>query len=141
MKRREFLRLLMLGGLGSLVSCSSVLKSAPREYEKRVSSIDTLILDFDGTLTNIEEETKAYVEGFRHGLGKELKLAPSELEAYWNEAEAKILKNPEKYGWELEGIIVASATSDPIMTCYPITDEILGKLGIALSPQERRALL
>jgi len=141
LSRREFMQLLAVSGLGLLADCSSTLGSRKRENPAlNNASIDTLVLDFDGTLTNIEEEAKAYVEGFCQGLGKELNLSQSEIETYWQEARTKILQSPEKYGWELERKIVASATSDPIMTCYPITDEILGKLEITLSQQERRAL-
>ncbi len=127
----------MLGtsGIGLLVGCS--LRGIAK---KDSASIDTLVLDFDGTLTNIEEEAKPYVDGFCQSLGRELKLSQSEVETYWQEARTKIFQSPEEYGWKLDGRIVASATSDPIMTCYPITDEILGKLGITLSQQERRAL-
>lgn len=138
LSRREFISVLGVSGTGLLLGCSSTLREIAR---KDSTSVDTLVLDFDGTLTNIEEEAKPYVEGFCQGLGRELKLSQSEVETYWQEARTKILQSPEKYGWELDGRIVASATSDPIMTCYPITDEILGRLGITLSQQERRALL
>ncbi|MBI4453091.1 HAD family hydrolase [Candidatus Woesearchaeota archaeon] len=140
LSRRRFIKLTALSAGGVLFGCGSTRRSV-KESAMYDNSIDTLILDFDGTLTNIEEEAKPYVEGFCKGLGRELKLSQSEIETYWNEARAKILKTPEKYGWELDGIIVASATSDPILICYSITDEILGKLGINLSEQERRALL
>ena len=138
--RRNFIKLTALSTGVFLFDCGSTRRSVKKSAMYN-NSIDTLILDFDGTLTNIEKEAKPYVEGFCKCLGRELKLSQSEIETYWNEARAKILKTPEKYGWELDGIIVASATSDPIMTCYPITDEILSKLGTNLSEQERRALL
>lgn len=143
LSRRNFIKLTALsaGGFGGvLFSCGSTRRSI-KEPAIFDTSVDTLILDFDGTLTNIEEEAKPYVEGFRQDLARELKLSINEIETYWNKAEDKILKNPKNYGWQLEGIVVASATSDPIMACYPITDEILSKLGINLSQQERRALL
>lgn len=139
--RRELIYLAGIWGVDLLAGCSSISRTVKRKPIIKTGSIETLVLDFDGTLTNIEKEAEPYVEGYRQGLGRELGLSQSEIETYWDEARAKILQNPEKYGWELEGIIVASATSDPIMTCYPITDEMLGKLGITLSQQERRDLL
>ena len=140
LSRRDLNKLIALSVSGVLFGCGST-QSSIKEPVMHNTFLDTLILDFDGTLTNIEEEAKPYVEGFCKGLGRELKLNQSEIEDYWNEAEAKILKDPKNYGWELDGIVVASATSDPIMTCYSITDEILERLGITLSTQERRALL
>src|SRR3990167_6271756 len=123
--RREILRLLAIGGAGFFVGCNSTLRDTMQgKLKTPASSVDTLILDFDGTLTNVEEEAKDYVDGYCQSLGRELGLSRDEIEDYWNESKAKILKNPEKYGWELEGIIVASATSDPLIICYSIADEI-----------------
>ena len=139
MSRRKFLDLAIVGGTSLLLGCSSVQRNIEREILDD-ASLHTLVLDFDGTLTNIEEEAKGYAEGFCNGLGRELGLSQGELETYWNEARTKVLRNPEKYGWELEGIIVASATSDPIVICNPIADEIFAKLGRTFSQKERRAL-
>lgn len=138
--RREIFKLFVIGGTRLFISCSSTSRNLTHR-NKFDASIDTLILDFDGTLTNIEEEAKPYVDGYRLGLARELGLSQSEIENYWEEARAKILRNPEKYGWQLEGIAVASATSDPILTCYPIADEIFAIVGKTLSQEERRALL
>lgn len=140
--RRLFLTLLAVGGSGLIAGCSSTSRNSPLLKLRTLNTpIDTLILDFDGTLTKIEEEAKPYVDGYRLSLARELGLNQNEIDNYWNEARTKILRNPEKYGWQLEGIAVASATSDPILICYPIADEIFTKVGKNLSPEERRALL
>ncbi len=139
--RRNLLKLLAFGGVELLVGCGSTPKIMREEKTQKIyPPIDTLILDFDGTLTNIEEETKPYIEGYRQGLARELGFGQREIETYWNEARNKNLKNPEKYAWQLDGIPVASATSDPILICYSITDEIFAMAGKTLSQNERRDL-
>src|SRR3989339_569378 len=60
--RRNFIKLTALSTGVFLFDCGSTRRSVKKSAMYN-NSIDTLILDFDGTLTNIEKEAKPYVEG------------------------------------------------------------------------------
>jgi FMN phosphatase YigB (HAD superfamily) len=85
------------------------------------------ILDFDGTLTEVEKEGAAFVRAYMHGLGALLKT--KDIERLWAEAETERASRPEDFAWNNNGFLVAPA-SDPYIRSQAVLDLILDKLGL-----------
>jgi FMN phosphatase YigB (HAD superfamily) len=99
---------------------------------KRSSKV--VILDFDGTLTDVEKEGAPFVGGYTHDLGVLLKR--KDIEVLWNEAETERASRPEDFSWDNKGLLVAPA-SDPYIRSHAILDLILDKLGLFSDPEKR----
>ena len=100
-----------------------------------------LILDFDGTLTDAEEEGKNYKDGY---LADVALLADRDLEevlGWAAEFEEKILAKADLYGWNFNGKIVAPASVDPYLRIMPISRMIFDRAGVYTNLQERDRLL
>ncbi len=111
-----------------------------RTLDNETNSVDTLALDFDGTLTDMNKEAEGFVEGYKTGAARELGISKSELDTYWGQAVTEIQQNPSKYGWKFNGKIVATATSDPIVTCHSALELVAIKLGKDLGGEQLTAL-
>ena len=100
-----------------------------------------LILDFDGTLTNAEEEGKSYRTGYLEDVAL---LADIEVETaleWAKELEQEILSNADQYGWNFNGKIVAPACVDPYLRIMPISRMIFDRVGVYTNLAERDRLL
>lgn len=87
--------------------------------------VELVVLDFDGTLTDVDQEAVPFVEGYKTSLAKRLDLKREELDAGWNEKEAIIKSNPSQYGWLMSGRIVAPAHADPLVMSRTIAGLLL----------------
>lgn len=99
-----------------------------------MSSMQCIVLDFDGTFTRVDEEAAPFVEAFRRGLGEHLARSSSPLppEQRW-EAAAKIVEgDPDRHGWEYDGAIVAPAHADPYIRCTTIGQLLLAEDGLTV---------
>lgn len=101
-----------------------------------MSSTECVVLDFDGTFTLVDEEAAPFVEGFREGLRARLGEV---VEQRWDALAARIDADPDVYGWEWEGRIVAPAHADPYVMTTSIAQLLLDELGVA--PSARTGLL
>jgi len=88
-------------------------------------------IDFDGTLTDVEQEAGPYLLRFRE-------LAAQDLNIYWKDlahdlmlAKRLVLQDPTK-GWTHNGYVVAPATADPYVFNTAIFTEFLAEM-----PQEK----
>ena len=88
-----------------------------------------LVLDFDGTMTDAEEEgapfTQVYLEHVAYLTGLDFE----EVEAIAVHMEADIAENPDIYGWtwaDTQGnpVKVAPSSVDPYLRIKPIAEEI-----------------
>ena len=80
------------------------------------SAIAHVVLDFDGTCTQIPKIWEAYLELYRTGLGEAgFDVTGSE----WREANDTVRKHSPKAGWTLAGCPAAPAAADP----YILADE------------------
>ncbi|MDQ3036417.1 MAG: HAD family hydrolase [Myxococcota bacterium] len=92
-----------------------------------MSSIECIVLDFDGTFTRVDEEAEPFVEAFRKGIAEH--LSPERM-ARWDAAASSIGAAPDRYGWEYEGVIVAPAHADPYIRCTTIGQMLLAEEGV-----------
>jgi len=138
--RRDFNILAALGGLGA-ASCNPLRSHVPsRRIKSLEDEVDVLIWDFDGTLTDGDKSNEPFVEGYKQDLANKLKMHLTELELYWQRGLRKILKNPSKHGWDINGRIIASALSDSVLLCQSILYQVLDEVGKFNSPKEKVAL-
>jgi len=67
----------------------------------------TVVLDFDGTCTDVEREAQGFLAAYKADLGRVLDRA--DIESAWQEKEAQILREPSRHGMVFHGQIVAPA--------------------------------
>lgn len=101
-------------------------------------AIECVILDFDGTFTDVEAEAAPYVDAFQAAMRE---LFGPEIDTLWQEAEAEIRRAPNEHGWLHEGRIVAPALADPYIRCTVSAQLIFKRLGRMQEPKFRAALL
>ena len=90
-------------------------------------NIDLVICDFDGTLTNLEEEAKLFFEGYKEDLAKDLQIPPKKLQEQWVLASNLLEKNINGTGWNINGNIVAPAHASPFIYALAIAEIILNE--------------
>ena len=100
-----------------------------------------LILDFDGTLTNAEEEGKNYKIGYLEDVALLADLTVEETMKLANQFENEILQNSNKFGWKFNGKIVAPASVDPYLRIMPISRMIFDQVGAFENLKERDFVL
>ena len=88
--------------------------------------IKLVATDFDGTVTNVDEEAIPYVELCKQDIAENyLHIDMNDLEKQWSEKQKIIEQNPSKYGWRVNEKIVAPAYADPIILSRVIGDLFL----------------
>jgi FMN phosphatase YigB (HAD superfamily) len=101
-----------------------------------MGTIECIVLDFDGTFTQVDEEAAPFVDAFRAGLREHV---GEERMAGWDRAAARIEQEPERYGWEYDGVVVAPAHADPYVRCTTIGQLLLDEKGV--TPGRRTEIL
>ncbi|WNG51316.1 HAD family hydrolase [Archangium minus] len=102
-------------------------------------AIRCVVLDFDGTFTDVAAEGAPFVQHFRRRLSEE--LGRDVMEAGWAEVEAQVVTSTEEHGWEVGGRIVAPATADPYLLSNFVARRLCERLGVLPDKVERAALL
>ena len=100
-----------------------------------------LILDFDGTLTNAEEEGKNYRDGYIRDIALLADISEEEAFRLAARFEKEIVVNADAYGWNFNGKIVAPASVDPYLRIMPISRMIFDHVGAFKNLDERDRLL
>ncbi len=100
-----------------------------------------LILDFDGTLTNAEEEGKNYKIGYLEDVALLSNLSIEDAMKLAGQFETEILQNSSKFGWKFNGKIVAPASVDPYLRIMPISRMIFDHAGAFTNIEERNRIL
>ena len=77
-----------------------------------------IIVDFDGTVTDIDEETKSFRREFLRRMANMLDLDYAAFEQNVCDHERLIEEHPEKYGFVRNGRIVAPSNADPYILPY-----------------------
>ncbi len=99
-----------------------------------------LVLDFDGTMTDAEEEGRPFRAGYLEDLaalcGWSLERVREAAERYEREVQQS-----NKHGWIFNGQIVAPATVDPYLRIMPVARMILDEAGAFLGDPRRDRLL
>jgi FMN phosphatase YigB (HAD superfamily) len=99
---------------------------------------DCIILDFDGTFTDVEKEAVPFLEAYRDDLAESL---GADAIAGWDEAAASIGADPDSYGWEFDGRIVAPSHADPYIMATSTAQKLLDEHGLLPDAEERRSFL
>ncbi len=97
-----------------------------------------MILDFDGTLTDVEKEAELFIPTFRRELELRLEM---DISRQWEKAEQAIAAAPERYGWEYGGVIIASATADPYIRATTIAGLVVSDTGGFTNARDRSELI
>ncbi|WP_434384512.1 HAD family hydrolase [Melittangium boletus] len=102
-------------------------------------AIRCVVLDFDGTFTDVAAEGAPFVKHFRRRLSEV--LGRDVGEAGWDEVEREVSSSNEEHGWEVGGRTVAPATADPFLLSNFVARRLCDRLGVLPDKAERVALL
>lgn len=91
-------------------------------------SVECIVLDFDGTFTLVDREAVPFVEGFLADLRD---LVGHDVQSRWDETVQRVKADPDRYGWEYEGRIVAPSHADPYILATTVGQLLLAEAGIA----------
>lgn len=100
-----------------------------------------LVLDFDGTMTDAEEEGRPFRTGYLQDVAALIGADYEQVEVRARHFEAKVAADPDSYGWVYGGTIVAPATVDPYLRIMPVARMIFDEAGIFTNETERTRLL
>ncbi|ABF90063.1 conserved domain protein [Myxococcus xanthus DK 1622] len=89
-------------------------------------AIACVVLDFDGTFTDVAAESAPFLRHFRQGLAAAL---GEDLEAAWEEEVATLRAGADALGWDLGGRVVAPATADPYLTATCAAHRLMQRFG------------
>lgn len=103
-----------------------------------MAELDCIILDFDGTFTDVEQEAVPFLEAYRDELTA--KLGP-EVTGWWDEVAKQIGENPNGFGWEFDGHIVAPSHADPYIMATSTAQKLLDDHDLLMDHEERRVFL
>ncbi|MHA7627518.1 HAD family hydrolase [Corallococcus sp. M7] len=88
--------------------------------------IACVVLDFDGTFTDVLAEGEPFLKHFQDALYGVLGQDASQA---WAEEVAALHEGVDQYGWEVAGRIVAPATADPYLTATCTAHRLLKRFG------------
>jgi len=97
-----------------------------------------VILDFDGTFTDVEAEAGPFYAAFQHDARA---ILGDGFEADWDQAQATIAADPGLHGWRHGGRIVAPGDADPYLRATVIMNMIFDGRGMYLDLDERTEIL
>ncbi|WP_224362691.1 HAD family hydrolase [Hyalangium versicolor] len=103
--------------------------------------IGCVVLDFDGTFTDVAAEGAPFVRHFKSHLAELLGKDPQTVEAAWREEEAAVLAGAHAFGWDIGGRTVAPATADPYLLSNCVARQLMGRYGALPDPAERYEML
>ncbi len=92
-----------------------------------MSPYDLIILDFDGTFTDVEEEAIPFLDHYRRGLAE---LAGASIDDAWARALAIVRQDPDAHGFRFEGRIVAPSHADPYILSSCVSQIVLEEFGL-----------
>jgi hypothetical protein len=100
-----------------------------------------LVLDFDGTVTDAEQEGKPFRAGYLQDLAALTNRSLDEIQAMAERFEAEVAADPDNHGWQYGGAIVAPATVDPYLRIMPVARKVFDTCRIFMDPDDRNRLL
>ncbi len=90
-------------------------------------TVECIVLDFDGTFTLVDREAVPFLEGFLADLRD---LVGADVAARWDETVRRVKADPDRYGWENEGRIVAPSHADPYILATTVGQLLLAESGV-----------
>jgi FMN phosphatase YigB (HAD superfamily) len=100
-----------------------------------------IILDFDGTMTDAEQEGAPFREGYLEDLATLADRPLVDIHRMADAFGAEIAARQAEYGWMYNGRIVAPASVDPYLRIMPVARKILDACGTFMLETERSRLL
>ncbi len=100
-----------------------------------------IVLDFDGTLTDVWQESNAFTEGFQADVQRlcaDHQITPGDFYQQWRFSEQEIRENPNHFGWIIDGKIAAPAMVDPFVMTGTLCNHVMDSLGVIMDRNERR---
>jgi phosphoglycolate phosphatase-like HAD superfamily hydrolase len=104
-------------------------------------AIRCVVLDFDGTFTDVVAEGAPFVRHFKSHLARMLSLDEGSLEDIWRQEEAAVLAGAHAFGWDVGGRVVAPATADPYLLSNCVARQLMIRAGAFPDPSERHEAL
>jgi phosphoglycolate phosphatase-like HAD superfamily hydrolase len=101
-------------------------------------AIGCVVLDFDGTFTDVAAEGAPFVRHFRQRFAE--RVGP-EVAARWDAEEAEVVSSSEEYGWEVGGRVVAPATADPYLLSNFVARRLCDRFGLMRDVAARSQVL
>ncbi|SEM40584.1 hypothetical protein SAMN05444354_11669 [Stigmatella aurantiaca] len=99
--------------------------------------IRCVVLDFDGTFTDVAAEGAPFVHHFKRHLGEVLGRDEATVEAAWREEEAAVLAGAHAFGWDIGGRTVAPATADPYLLSNCVARQLMSRYGVMPEQAQR----
>jgi phosphoglycolate phosphatase-like HAD superfamily hydrolase len=87
----------------------------------------TIVLDFDGTLTDADAHAPAFHEASGRELARRLGWDDSTLRREWQRARAAVAGFPSSAAWTVAGRGVCPATADPYLIANSVTQLLLSE--------------
>ncbi len=100
-----------------------------------------LILDFDGTVTDAEEEGRPFRGGYLEDIANLVDRPLEDVLALAERSEAEVAADRDAFGWVFGGRIVAPASVDPYLRIMPVARLILDHYRAFTVREERDRLL
>jgi FMN phosphatase YigB (HAD superfamily) len=97
-----------------------------------------VVLDFDGTFTDVEVEARPFFDCYRADFAD---LIGQPIDEEWSSCETEVRANPDRYGWQDGGRIVAPANADPYIRTSCTAQLVLDRRGLLLNPEARTSIL
>ncbi|HLL04352.1 MAG TPA: HAD family hydrolase [Myxococcaceae bacterium] len=104
-------------------------------------AIGCVVLDFDGTFTDVAAEGAPFVRHFKSHLARILGQDEGALEEVWRQEEAAVLAGAHAFGWDVGGRVVAPATADPYLLSNCVARQLMSRAGVLTEPSERHETL
>ena len=102
-----------------------------------MAGFDLIVLDFDGTFTDVEREAGPFFEAYRASVD----ALCGDVESDWNAAVAAIAEDPAHYGWTYDGHVVAPGDADPYLRATVIMNMVFDRRGLFPNVAERTDVL
>ena len=87
---------------------------------------ELIILDFDGTFTDVEREAVPFLARYREGLAA---LIGHDIDERWERCLAAVMSEPDTHGYRFDGHIVAPSHADPYILSSCVRQLVLAELG------------
>jgi phosphoglycolate phosphatase-like HAD superfamily hydrolase len=100
-------------------------------------AIRCVVLDFDGTFTDVAAEGAPFVRHFKSHLARMLGQDEAALEDLWRQEEAAVLAGAHAFGWDVGGRVVAPATADPYLLSNCVARQLMIRARALEDPAER----
>lgn len=97
-----------------------------------------VVLDFDGTFTQVDKEGAPFYARYRACIDD---LVGRCVADEWAAAEREIQQNPLTTGWDVAGKLMAPAIVDPYVMASAVATRVLTRVGLLRDAQNRSAIL